>query len=63
MTHDEILDFLLERKHKMGWTYLEISKRSGVSYQAVHSLFKGQNVQLSTFLRVLKTMGIEYDII
>lgn len=57
MTSISQLSTTLEQRRKaMNLSFLELTRQSGVSRQAIYRLFHGQDVQLTTLLAVCKVL-------
>ncbi|MBM2815982.1 MAG: hypothetical protein HW421_2744 [Ignavibacteria bacterium] len=50
---------IAEHRQKQNLTQTELAKRSGITQQQLSKLERGENCNISTFLKVCNSLGIE----
>lgn len=58
-TISELAANLEQRRRALGLSFLDLTRQSGVSRQAIYRLFHGQDVQLTTLLAVCKVLDTD----
>ena len=59
MTYRQILDQLNRYKYTEGYSFTEISRRTGVPRNTVARMFEGDSVSVHVFFKVLKGLHFE----